>query len=569
MGASAGLSQLRDGVVRQTYTKRDGLPSNVIRCLFRDSRGELWVGTPEGAAVFRNGRFVRATESHNLSGGPIFAFGEDVARRLYAATAGGGLEAFAGADAPIVSPNAQPARNVVALYRDRDGFLWMGTLGGGLRLLKNGQVFNFWMRDGLFDDEIYGIAGDDRGQLWMACSNGIFSVKRADLLQFAAGKLRRFSSTPYVPTDALRTIECKSGVQPAVWRMRDGGLWFSTIKGVIMLDPAHLDRRLAAPPVVIEEVTVNGQRQEPPEIERMPPGLKNLEFDYTGLSFYVPSKITFRYRLDGFDKDWTDAGPRREAHYTNLPPGQYKFRVTACNVDRTCDPTGASVAFALVPQYYQRAWFLPLFAGLIGLAVWLGYRLRLRTLKARFSMILGERSRIARELHDTLIQGFSGVTMEMQALSARLSSPDEKQTLQEIVHDAAKSLAEARRSVAGLRNSAGAHSGLGGAIADAARRITEAKEIRLRLRLEQQPPKLPAEVEYNLLRIAQEAVSNAVKHSGARGVEVSLTSAASQMSLTVKDDGCRLRVDQRRQQCVRSLWPGRDAGTGGANWSGL
>jgi signal transduction histidine kinase len=165
------------------------------------------------------------------------------------------------------------------------------------------------------------------------------------------------------------------------------------------------------------------------------------------------------------------------------------------------------------------------------------YRLRIRDFKAQFDMILGERSRIARELHDTLIQGFSGVTMEMQALCAKLSSPEERSTLQEIVQDAARSLREARRSVAGLRGAAGAQSGLGSAIAQAARQITEAKDIRLKLELEQNPRELPAEIEYNLLRIAQEAVSNSVKHSGARLIEVSLHSTAALVSLAIKDDG--------------------------------
>ncbi len=475
VGTSAGLNRLRDGAVEKTYTTQDGLPGNTIRCLFRDSQGELWAGTSKGAAVFENGRFVSPPQSRQPSKGPILAFGEDADRRLYAATEGGRLDVYKGGNSPDVPPNAVPARDVDALYKDREGLLWMGTLGGGLRLLKDGKVFNFWMRDGLFDDEIYGIAGDDRGNLWMACSNGIFSANRSDLLQFAAGKIRKFVSTPYVPTDALRTIECEAGVQPAVWKMRDGGLWFSTIKGVIVLDPSHLDRRLTAPPVVIEDITVNGQRQEASQIEHMAPGQKNVEFRYTGLSYYVPSKITFRYKLDGFDKNWTDAGPRRDAHYTNLPPGQYVFRVTACNVDGTCNQTGSSVVFALAPEYYQRAWFLPLCATLIGLVIWLVIRLRIRRLSAQFSMILAERSRIARELHDTLIQGFSGVTMEMQALCGKLSSKEDKSTLQEIIQDAAKSLGEARRSVAGLRGDAGPRSGLNNAIAEAARGITEAQ----------------------------------------------------------------------------------------------
>ena len=532
VGTDAGLNRFRNGLVDRTYTTQDGLPGNAIRCLFRDRHGQLWAGTRSGAAVFRPGRFVRGSGQ-----AAILALGEDGAGRLFAATEGGGLEIDAGRKLQPAQPNSGLPRDVDALYKDREGLLWMGTLGGGLRLLKDGKVFTFWMRDGLFDDDIYGIASDSRDRLWMACSNGIFSVNRSDLLKFAAGSISKFSSTPYIPTDALRTIECKPGVQPAVWRMRDGALWFSTIRGVIVLDPSHLDRKLSPPPVVIEEVTVNGRQEDPSRIESMLPGQKNLEFRYTGLSYYAPSRLTFRYKLDGFDRDWTQAGSRREALYTNLPPGKYVFRVTACNVDGTCDQTGSSVAFSLAPEYYQRAWFFPLCAAIIAACVWIAYRLRIRDYKAQFDMILGERSRIARELHDTLIQGFSGVTMEMQALCAKLSSPEEKRTLQEIVQDAAKSLREARRSVAGLRAAPGSQSGLGAAIAAAARQITEAKDIRLKLKLERSPSGLPAEVEYNLLRIAQEAVSNAVKHSGAGTIEVTLQSTPALVSLTVQDDG--------------------------------
>jgi len=534
IGTDAGLNRLRKGRVERTYTTQDGLPANTIRCLFRDSGGELWAGTPKGAAVFRGGRFVRPPELEKHS---ILSFGDDRAGRLFAATEGGGVQIYNKGKPPEFLPNTLPARDVDALYTDQNDLVWMGTLGGGLRLLKDGKVFTFWMRDGLFDDDIYGIAGDDRGRLWMACSNGIFSVNRSDLLQFAAGAIQKFVSTPYIPTDALRTIECKPGVQPAVWRMRSGALWFSTIKGVIVLDPSHLDRKLTPPPVVIEEVTVNGQREEPRRIESLLPGRKNLGFRYTGLSYYSPSRITFRYKLDGFENNWTEAGARREALYANLPPGKFVFRVIACNVDGTCDPAGSSVAFALAPEYYQRTWFFPVCAVLIAASVWILYRLRIRDFKAQFDMILGERSRIARELHDTLIQGFSGVTIEMQALCAKLSSPEERSTLQEIVKDADRSLREARRSVAGLRGAPGAQSGLGSAIAQAARQITEAKDVRLKLELEQNPRELPAEIEYNLLRIAQEAVSNSVKHSGARLIEVSLHSTAALVSLAIKDDG--------------------------------
>ena len=140
--------------------------------------------------------------------------------------------------------------------------------------------------------------------------------------------------------------------------MQDGRLWFSTIRGAYVFDPKHLALNIPAPPVVIEETTVNGERVDPSAIAAIPPGLKNLEFTYTGLTFFQPTRVTFRYILEGFDKNWISAGGRREAFYTNLPPGPYKFRVTACNADGICKE-GAPVAFSLAPHFYQRPWFCP------------------------------------------------------------------------------------------------------------------------------------------------------------------------------------------------------------------
>src|SRR5271170_3817693 len=215
------------------------------------------------------------------------------------------------------------------------------------------------------------------------------------------------------------------------------------------------------------------------------------------------------------------------------------FRVTACNIDGTCNQAGSSIAFSVTPYYYQRIWFFPLCIVLLGASAWMVYQLRIRGLREQFGLILAERNRIARELHDTLIQGFSGITMEMQALAGRLRSSGERSTLEDIIRDAGNCLRETRRSVAGLRSTeqGSSRSGLSDAIAQAARQITEAKDIRLKLKLDAGPQGLPADVEYNLLRIAQEAVSNSVRHSGARTVEVALDCDRQLVSLSVRDDG--------------------------------
>jgi two-component sensor histidine kinase len=318
--------------------------------------------------------------------------------------------------------------------------------------------------------------------------------------------------------------------------MGDGRLWFSTIRGLIVLDTT---RKQANPPprVAIEDPVVNGQIQQASTIGSLPPGQKNLDFHYTGLSFLAPNATTFRYRLDGYDKDWIDAGDRREAFYTNLPPGKFRFEVVACTRDGQCAQQSSSMDFSLAYYYYQRVWFYPLLILLAGMTAWSVYRFRITQVRNKYDLIVNERSRIARELHDTLIQGFSGITMTLQAFGSRLNKPEDKEALEDIIQDAAACLTETRRSVAGLRSGGGEESGLAEAIADAARQITETKDVHLTLNIEKMPPRLPADVEFNLLRIAAEALSNCVKHSGANNIEVALDSTHGAVHLEVKDDG--------------------------------
>jgi ligand-binding sensor domain-containing protein/signal transduction histidine kinase len=519
VGTSGGLNRLVDGRVVQTWKARDGLPDDAVRALFVDREGTLWIATSGGAAAFDHGR-LHAVPRFDHHTEPILALGDDRAGRLYAV------------------PGDSPAlRHADAIFRDSEGLLWIGTLGDGLRLIDGDRVFTFSVTDGLFDDVIYGIAADDFGRLWMACSKGIFSVKRDDLRQLAAGKLSRIASQTFSPLDALRTIECQSGVQPVIAKTRDGRLWFSTIRGVLVLDPSRLERRFLPPSVAVEDVTIDGERRRLPDVGSLSAGTSNIEFGYTGVSFIAPNRLTFRYKLEGFDKTWIEAGSRRQAFYTNLPPGRFQFRLEACNPGNACSEAPAVVAFTIAPRLYQRAWFLPLLAAALALGGWGIYQLRIRRLREQFDLILAERGRIARELHDTLIQGFSGITMAMQAVVSRLPpSSRERRALEDIVADAGDSLQEARRSLAGLRTGHDAHS-LAAALEETAREATAAKDMRLRLRLADLPRPLTADIEYNLLRIAQEAIANAANHSGARALTVSLASASSGLMLSIADDG--------------------------------
>ncbi|MBL9125169.1 MAG: hypothetical protein JNG90_16145, partial [Planctomycetaceae bacterium] len=522
VGTDQGLNLLRAGAVAATYTTDQGLPASSVRAILRNSRGELWVGTSRGLARLDGDRFVVPGGDEGPARQPIHALAEHQGSLLIATTAGGGLYRYADDRFTALLGDAIAARDIDALYVDAEGLVWIGTQTAGLILVDDQRVTTFSPADGLYDDAIYGIAADEQGRLWMACSKGIFSVARADLLSFAAGRRSRLEYLPFTPTDGQRTIECRGDVQPAVWRMQDGRLWFATIHGLIVLDPHHLRIPLPPAPVVIEELIVNGTSRSPTDRAPMPRGANNISFRYAALSFRSPARLSFQYRLEGFDQDWVDAGTRREAIYTNLPPGRYRFRVLARNLEDRPSEAPAPVEFTLRPHFYQARWFLPLCLGAVGGAAWFGYRWRVRWIKSRLQAIATERSRIARELHDTLMQGFSGVTMEMQALLTRLPPSPNRDALQEIIGDAGNCLREARRSIAGLRSAPGQETGLAAALAQTARQLTDAAGLRLKLAVPHSPSRLPASVEYDLLRIAQEALVNAVKHAQASSIEVQL-----------------------------------------------
>jgi ligand-binding sensor domain-containing protein/two-component sensor histidine kinase len=536
VGTERGLDHLAPNGANKRITAASGLPSDIVRCLLRDRHGILWVGTSAGLAKLQGGKVIIPPGLPDAAEANILALVEHGDSIVFS-TEGGGLFSYTGQAAQAIAQGNLPPRDIDAFYEDPDGLLWMGTRGGGMRLLDGQKIHSFSLKDGLYDDDIYGILADQQGRLWMPCSKGIFYVSRADLRNLAAGKVKLVVNTPFSPTDALRTLECQPGVQPSAWRMKDGKIWFSTIHGMLVIDSEHLQRRLLPPPVAVDEAIVNGTSQVPAQLGELGPGSTNIDFRYTAPSFRAPTRITFRYKLDGFDKNWIDAGTRREATYTNLPPGSYRFHVAAANIDGPYGVENTAIAFVVRPHFYQRWWFWPLCLLVVAaIAFWI-YRGRVRRIRGELQAILAERSRIARELHDTLIQGFSGVTMEMAALAGRLDDNGNRSELQEIIQDAGTALREARRSVAGLRTDNSPASGLAAAIEDAAKRVTESRNIRLKLRLNAAPQGLPPETQYNLVRIMQEGVTNAVKHSGGRNVEVSLDADAQELILTIKDDG--------------------------------
>lgn len=339
----------------------------------------------------------------------------------------------------------------------------------------------------------------------------------------------------------------------------DGRLWFATVTGVYVIDPRHVPTNPVVPPVHIEEVMwggpATGQAAESdgarhvtlvpggtaPEL-RLPPSVGTIELHYTALSLLVPPSVRFRYRLEGFDQQWVEAGARRVAYYTNLPAGHYLFRVTASNNDGVWNEQGASVAFSLAPRLYETLWFYSFCAATVGLLAYSGYRLHLRQVHVRFQAVLAERGRLAREIHDTLLQSVSGILFQLEAITRRFAL-DSQATAQidQLIARGRETADDARRSIWDLRPRALEGRDLANALRELVRESQSAGSPAVRLDVLGLPRRLPDRIERNFFRVAREAVANALKHAQAQAIIVRLQFGDRQVRLSVADDGRGIR----------------------------
>ena len=402
-----GLNRLSgDRVTR--FGSAEGLSSNRVTALLSGREGGLWVGTYGGGLdLLRGGRFTVYGPAEGLGSPMILALTEDRNGTLWVGTDGGGLFRFRdGRFTALTARDGLANDTVYRIYEDADGVLWIGTFEG-LSRLKDGKFATYTTKTGLFDSRIFQILEDDDGRLWMSCNKGIFRVSRKELNDVAEGRARVFTPAVFGRADGMKSSECNGTSQPAGWKAHDGTLWFPTTLGAVRIDPRHLPSNSQAPPVAIESVAIDKRTYDLVGRLTAPPGGGELEIRYTGLSFLDPSRVRFRYRLDGFDRSWVESDTRRVAYYTNTPPGRYVFRVIACNNDGVWNEQGGSLEIVLEPHFYQTLWFYGLCALGAVLAGTGVHRFRVRALTRRtneLSRMVAERTAQLEEANAILRQ---------------------------------------------------------------------------------------------------------------------------------------------------------------------
>jgi signal transduction histidine kinase/ligand-binding sensor domain-containing protein len=573
-----GLNQITHGRVR-VFTAREGLGSDYIGPLFEAKDGTLWAGGDGYVSRIDAGQ-VTTYRTDPQGKGFVSVLGEDEEGRLLVGTGDRALRRFEpgrlvpydpatdrghyrfsvmrdhqgalwfgtveglgrfkhGVYTLYTEKDGLPDDTVHSVYEDAQGTLWIGTIAG-LSRFRDGRFVSFPGRDGVGGGVVSQVLEDDAGSLWMNGRRGIIRVRKQDLEAYAGGSASSVPVTVYGAGDGMESADYNpSYVQPAACKTADGRLWFATTKGVAVIDPLRAEANPLPPPVVIESVLADDDPLPLAPGVRLPPGKEKFEFHFTALSFVSPEKVRFRYRLEGFDQGWTTPRGRRDAYYTNLPPGGYRFRVVAANNDGVWNEEGASFEFELQPRFHQTRAFQAVAAALLLLAGWSVHRLRVARVEARFAAVLAERNRMARELHDSLAQGLAGIALHTGALREGEPALSEAagRHLDTISRLVTNSLAEARGSVWDLHPESLRDHDLAAALQSMVQEVTGDTAVKAALEVHGSPRRLGRQTERNIFRIGQEALTNALKHAQSGQVEMRLSFEPDRVELRVRDHG--------------------------------
>lgn len=598
LGAGRGLNRWERGKIT-IYRKPDGLPDYGANSLFEDDRGRIWVSTLRGIAFFENGGFaaLRAVSSsivynivqvgdgdfwiNDQDHGLLHVRGEQVVDRVAWASLSRQVHATALAFDPVrcglwlgfytggvaffkdgkiqasYATTGEPLpRQVTQLQVRPDGSVWVATTGG-LSRITGGHVATLNARNGLPCDAVNWMIEDDDHSAWLYMPCGLVRIDQANLNTWIADPNRPVRNTVFDGSDGV-SYRNDAGFSPHVSKSSDGRLWFPTLNGVGIIDPHHLAFNKLPPPVHIESVKADGKTYAVKPGLRLPALVRDLWIDYTAVSLVAPEKTHFKYKLEGQDRDWKEVVNDREAQYTNLGPRSYRFRVMASNNSGVWNETGDMLEFSIAPAYYQTNWFRALMAAVVLAMLWGLYRLRLLQIAREFDAHLegrvNERMRMARDLHDTLLQSFHGLLPRFQAVQNLLPGrvTEAKQVLESALDDAGKAITEARDAVQGMRVSTVLTNDLAKALETfgeemaahhaaetAAENGAGANENAavFSVEVEGAPQELHPILRDEIYRIAAEALRNAFHHAQAQRIEVELRYSTSELRVRVRDDG--------------------------------
>lgn len=516
-------------------------PQSRVRAITQDRSGRLWMSMGSGTFRLEGSRW---TSLESLSGlkGPATAEFTDAMGRIWfgftnkiAMLDGDNVRIFTGKDGVQLG--------AVTSIEGKETKIWVGG-EFGLELFDGSRFHPVIPRDGRVFSGISGIVIDSDDGLWFSANEGIIHIPPSQPEQLEAGK---FNFQAYGSLDGL-TSELRGVLSsPSAVETTDGRIWFATTKGVAWINPHSIVRNTVPPSVRIESIVVSGRKYNPSTIAELPARTTNLQIAYTATSLAVPERVRFRYMLEGQDKNWQNAGTRREAFYTKLDPGRYRFRVIACNNDGVWNESGAALTFVVRPAFDQTLTFRILCVLVTTIGLWLLYLLRMRQATERIHQRLGarleERERIARDLHDTLLQSFQGLLLRFQAASNLLPgrAGDAKKKLDEAIRQTSLAIIEGRDAVQGLRSASAVSSDLADAIRmfgdEASLSSAETRPPDFEVVVEGMPKPLHPIVRDEVYRIAAEGLRNAFQHAEANRIEVEIHYDAIRWRMRIRDDG--------------------------------
>ncbi len=524
-------------------------PKNIIS-LAEDQDGALWTGTRDGKIwQLREGRWLEPAGFSQTN--PVTAIVPQADGTLWIGTDGDGLYRLAnGSFRHLDRKDGLFSSAIRTLYLDGQGTLWIGTADAGLSRWREGQVASYTTRDGLPDNDISQILEDDLGRLWLGTGRGIACIRKSQLEELTAGKIPAVYPKTFTRADGMLSEECAGGFYPAGLKTKSGLLWFSTTKGVVVVVPQTQPVETPMPNVVLEEILLDGipvARNSVPASLRIPPGRHRLEIRYTGLRYDSPETIRFRYRLAGWDSDWVDAGTSRTAIYNFVPPGEYQFRVIACNSDGTWSPNVAELALIYQRYFWQSWWFIGL-AG-TGLLVGVGGSVRLvekQKTKNRLKRLEQERAleqertRIARDLHDEMGAKLCRISfLSEHARRGNIEATDMQEQITSISDESREVLHSLDEIVWAVNPQNDTLEHVASYLGQYANDYFQMTGVGCELDFPSQLPPRPvsSHVRHHLFLAVREALTNILKHAGASQVKISITCGGSQFEIIIEDNG--------------------------------